>query len=89
MYKNSSDIFVDGTFFSETKDIYQIIITRIALEEYHKYFTTSYSLITNKKENTYKEIFNKINLNIKHFHLNNKRKLYINQKGFIVIWKLH
>ena len=74
MYENSSNIFVDGTFYSAPKGTYQIIITRIVLEEHHKYFTTSYSLAINKEENTYKEIFNKININIKQFQLNNNKK---------------
>ena len=65
MYENSSNIFVDGTFYSAHKGTYQIMITGIALLEHHKYFITSYSLSTNKEENCYKEIFNKLNLNIK------------------------
>ena len=32
MYENYTDIFTDGTFFSAPKGVYQIIITRVALE---------------------------------------------------------
>lgn len=48
MFENHPYIFIDGTFFSAPKGIYQIIITRVALESHHKYFTT-YQRISIKK----------------------------------------
>ena len=69
MLENYSDIFIDGIFFSAPKGVYQIIITRVALEAHHKYFITSYTLSSDKKEDTYKELFNIINNNIKDYQL--------------------
>ena len=80
MFENYSDIFIDGTFFSASKGVYQIIITRVELESYHKYFTTSFTLSSNKKEDTYKEIFNIINNNIKKYQLKNKLKINLYKK---------
>ena len=58
MYENPSDVFIDGTFYASPKGVYQIIITRITLEEHKRYFTTSYILSIDKKEQKYKEILN-------------------------------
>ena len=54
------------TFYSAPKEVYQIIKTRIGLEKHKKFYTTSFTLSMDKKEEIYKEIFNKIYLNIKH-----------------------
>ncbi len=59
MYENHSDAFIDRTFYASPKGFYQIIITRISLEEHKRFFTTSYILSMDKKELTYKEILNK------------------------------
>ena len=81
MFENYSDILIDGTFFSVPKCVYQIIITRFALEYHHKYFTTSFTLSSNKKEDTYKEIFKIINNNIKEYQLKNKLKINFRPKN--------
>ena len=81
MYENYTDIFTDGTFFSAQKGVYQIIITRVALEAHHKYFTTSFTLSSDKKEDTYKELFNIINNNIKDYQLKNKLKINFRPKN--------
>ena len=52
------------TFYSAPKEVYQIIKTRIGLEKHKKFYTTSFTLSMDKKEEIYKEIFNKIYLNI-------------------------
>ena len=54
-FENYSDIFIDGTFFSTPKGIYQIIIIRVAVESHHKYFTTFFTLSSNKTEDTLKK----------------------------------
>ena len=82
MYENPSDVLIDGTFYASPKGVYQIIITRITLEEHKRYFTTSYILSMDKKEKTYKEILNKLNLNIKHYQLT-KNKKYVYKPQFI------
>ena len=81
MFENYSHILIDGTFFSVPKCVYQIIITRFALEYHHKYFTTSFTLSSNKKEDTYKEIFKIINNNIKEYQLKNKLKINFRPKN--------
>ena len=81
MYENYYDIFTDGTFFQVPKGVYQIIITRVALEAHHKYFTTSFTLSSDKKEDTYKELFNIINNNIKDYQLKNKLKINFRPKN--------
>ena len=81
MFENYSHIFIDGTFFSAPKGVYQIIITRVALESHHKYFTTSFTLSSNKKEDTYKEIFKINNNNIKEYQLKNKHKINFRPKN--------
>lgn len=82
MLDNCSDIFIDGTFFSAPIGVYQIIVLRVALENHHKYFTTSFALALDKKEETYKDILNKINNNIKTYAL--KHNLKINYKPKII-----
>ena len=86
MYENPSDVFIDGTFYASPKGVYQIIITRITLEDHKRYFTTSYILSMDKKEKTYKEILNKLNLNIKHYQLTKNKKYVSNLNLSIVIW---
>ena len=78
MIDNSSYIIIDGTFYSEPIDVCQIIVSRVSLENHHKYFTKSYALALDKKEDTYKEILNKINKNIKVYAL--KINLKVNYK---------
>ena len=75
MYENTSDIFIDGTYYWAPKDVYQIVITRVALENHHKYFTISYTLALHKNEETYRDIFNKINVNIKNYQLKNNKNI--------------
>lgn len=70
MYENISDLLVDGMFYSIPKGVYQVIITRVALENHHKFFI-SYTLALNKDQETYKAIFNKINIL---YNINNNKK---------------
>ena len=87
MLDNSSYIFIDGTFYSPLIGMCQIIVSRVTLENHHKYFTMSYALALDKKEETYKEILNKINKNIKAYAL--KKNLKVNYKPkliYFLIW---
>ena len=81
MLDNCTNIFIDGTFFSAPIGVYQIIVLRVALENHHKYFTTSFALALDKKEETYKEILNKINNNIKTYALKHNLKLNYKPKN--------
>ena len=49
-----------------------MLITRVYSKELNKFFTTSFSLLTNKKQNTYYQVFNSIKKHI--FSLNNSKK---------------
>ena len=66
MFDNTNDIFIDGTFYSAPKCIYQILIIRVNISNSNKYFTTCFILCLNKIEEIYKKIFNEINKNLIH-----------------------
>lgn len=70
MSENDNDIFIDGTFLVSPECSYQLIITRISLDKYKYYFTTSFSLATDKKEKTYIDILEKIRDNIQEYRFN-------------------
>ena len=57
MSENDNYIFIDGTFLVSPKCSYQLIVTRISLDKFKYYFSTSYSLTNDKKEKTYIDIF--------------------------------
>ena len=64
MLKNYEDIFLDGTFFSDPKCIYQILIIRVNLKHSNKYATTGFALCKNKTEKLYRLIIYEINKNL-------------------------
>jgi len=55
----NDDIFVDGTFFIASKFSYQIFITRTYAKELDSFYTTSFAILKNKEQETYK-IFKKL-----------------------------
>jgi len=55
----NDDIFVDGTFFIAPKFSYQIFITRTYAKELDSFYTTSFAILKNKEQETYK-IFKKL-----------------------------
>ena len=65
MIDNSEDLFIVGTFFSAPKSIYQIIIIRVNLINYFKYFTVCVALCLNKTESLYKKLFYELNKNLR------------------------
>jgi len=62
--KYNNDIFVDGTFYIAPKFSQQVFITRTYVKELNSFYTTSYAIILrNKKQKTYKILFNKLKQN--------------------------
>ena len=55
----NDDIFVDGTLFIAPKFSYQIFITRTYAKELDSFYTTSFAILKNKEQETYK-IFKKL-----------------------------
>ena len=61
--KYNEDIFADGTF-SIVPDIgYQVFITRNYVKEYNCFYTTSFSILKDKKQKTYEILLKEINKN--------------------------
>jgi len=56
----NDDIFVDGTFFIAPKFSYQIFITRTYAKELDSFYTTSFAILKNKEQETYKILFEKL-----------------------------
>ncbi|ORY08557.1 hypothetical protein LY90DRAFT_519002 [Neocallimastix californiae] len=61
--KYNNDIFVDGTFYIASKFSQQVFITRTYVKELNSFYTTSYAILRNKKQKTYKMLFNKLKQN--------------------------
>jgi len=55
----NDDIFVDGTVFIVPKFSYQIFITRTYGKELDSFYTTSFAILKNKEQETYKILFEK------------------------------
>ena len=53
-------IFADGTFYAAPKFSYQLFITRTYVGEFNMFFTTSISILKNKKQSTYETLFKEI-----------------------------
>ena len=56
----NDDIFVDGIFFIAPKFSYQIFITRTYAKELDSFYTTSFTILKNKEQETYKILFEKL-----------------------------
>jgi len=54
----NKDIFADGTFYVAPKFSYQVFITRTYVEEMNSFYTTSISILKDKKQSTYLTLFN-------------------------------
>jgi len=54
------DIFVNGTFFIAPNSSYQIFITRTYAKELDSFYTTSFAVLKNKEQETYKILFEKL-----------------------------
>ena len=60
----NEDIFVDGTFSIAPKFSYQVFITRNYIKEYNCFYTTSISILKDKKQATYETLLKEINKNV-------------------------
>ena len=58
--------------------VYKLFVTRVYSEKTNSYYTTSYSIMSNKSDNDYALVFNKINDNIK-FYLDIGEDYQINE----------
>ena len=56
----NDDIFVDGSFFIAPKFSYQIFITGTYAKELDSFYTTSFVILKNKEQETYKILFEKL-----------------------------
>ncbi|ORY63724.1 hypothetical protein LY90DRAFT_505170 [Neocallimastix californiae] len=54
------NIFADGTFYTAPKFSYQLFITRIYVGEFNMFYTSSISILKNKKQSTYETLFKEI-----------------------------
>ncbi|KAG4083119.1 hypothetical protein H8356DRAFT_1362492 [Neocallimastix lanati (nom. inval.)] len=59
----NDDIFVDGTFFIAPKFSYQVFITRTYAKELDSFYITSFAILKNKEQETYKMLFEKLKKN--------------------------
>ncbi|KAG4097815.1 hypothetical protein H8356DRAFT_1425223 [Neocallimastix lanati (nom. inval.)] len=64
------NIFADGTFYAAPKFSYQLFITRTYVEEFNMFYTTSISILKNKKQSTYETLFKEIKKNANKFRSN-------------------
>ncbi|KAL6595778.1 hypothetical protein U3516DRAFT_804169 [Neocallimastix sp. 'constans'] len=84
----NDDIFVDGTFFIAPKFSYQIFLTRTYAKELVSFYTTSFAILQNKKQETYK-IFKKLKekmlIHKNKRNLENKKKRTINKANEISV----
>ncbi|KAL6628347.1 hypothetical protein U3516DRAFT_849774 [Neocallimastix sp. 'constans'] len=56
----NDNIFEDGTFYIAPKFSYQVFITRTYVEKINSFYTTSISILKDKKQSTYETLFKKI-----------------------------
>ncbi|ORY54772.1 hypothetical protein LY90DRAFT_507381 [Neocallimastix californiae] len=64
------NIFADGTFYAAPKFSYQLFITRTYIGEFNMFYTTSISILKNKKQSTYETLFKEIKKNANKFRSN-------------------
>ena len=56
--KYNEGVFADGTFYVAPKFSFQVFITRTYVKEFNSFYTTSISILKNKKQSTYEILFN-------------------------------
>ncbi|KAG4089387.1 hypothetical protein H8356DRAFT_1432094 [Neocallimastix lanati (nom. inval.)] len=64
------NIFADGTFYTAPKFSYQLFITRTYVGELNMFYTTSISILKNKKQSIYETLFKEIKKNSNKFRSN-------------------
>jgi len=83
LFSKNNHIFADDTFYIAPIFSYQVFITRTYITELNCFYTTSFSILKNKKQTTYEILFEEIKKNI----LVNIIVLKLHQKYFIAILK--
>ena len=68
--KYCEDVFVDGTFFIAPSISYQVFITRIYVKHLNSYYTTSFSILRNKEQETYEILLEEIKKNVSKYNNN-------------------
>ncbi|KAG4082898.1 hypothetical protein H8356DRAFT_1437394 [Neocallimastix lanati (nom. inval.)] len=63
LFSKNKHIFADGTFYIAPIFSYQIFITRTYVTELNCFYTTSFSILKNKKQTTYEILFEEIKKN--------------------------
>ena len=58
--KFHEDVFGDGTFYIAPKLSYQVFITRNYVKDINSYYSTSFSILKNKTQNTYETLFREL-----------------------------
>ncbi|ORY25144.1 hypothetical protein LY90DRAFT_514304 [Neocallimastix californiae] len=80
--KYNNDIFVDGTFYIAPKFSQQMFITRTYVKELNSFYTTFYAILRNKKQKTYKMLFNKLKQNSNNNIITEPKNVYCDfEKG--------
>ncbi|KAG4099326.1 hypothetical protein H8356DRAFT_936929, partial [Neocallimastix lanati (nom. inval.)] len=82
LFSKNKHIFADGTFYIAPIFSYQVFITRTYVTELNCFYTTSFSILKNKKQTTYEILFEEIKK-----ILVNIIVLKLHQKYFIAILK--
>jgi len=75
LISKNKHIFEDDTFYIEPIFSYQVFITRTYVTELDCFYTTSFSILKNRKQTTYEILFEEIK----------KKKILVN----IIVLKLH
>jgi len=83
LFSNYNDIFADGTFYIAPKFSYQVLITRTYVAEINSFYTTSFSILKNKRQTTYEVLLEEIKKNVCKYCNNFDSE----KKFFIVILK--
>ncbi|ORY20526.1 hypothetical protein LY90DRAFT_516717 [Neocallimastix californiae] len=60
LFSKNKHIFADGTFYIAPIFSYQVFITRTYVTELNCFYTTSFSILKNKKQTTYEILFEEI-----------------------------
>ncbi|KAL6621107.1 hypothetical protein U3516DRAFT_811157 [Neocallimastix sp. 'constans'] len=60
LFSKNKHIFEDGTFYIAPIFSYQVLITRTYVTELNCFYTTSFSILKNKKQTTYEILFEEI-----------------------------
>ncbi|KAG4095490.1 hypothetical protein H8356DRAFT_1427095 [Neocallimastix lanati (nom. inval.)] len=63
LFSENKHIFADGTFYIAPIFSYQVFITRTYVTELNCFYTTSFSILKNKKQTTYEILFEEIKKN--------------------------